>query len=118
MKIKTVFIIALIMGLTSTIQAQNFSAWIQDPTHKGLKARYAVSQDAFGYNTVVMELTNSILSSMDVTTSICSTEGQGKNGEHIGLSGMAICKWRFTCGPHRRCVFARRYLCALPAADG
>ena len=80
MKAKIAFITILLSCVTSAMNAQNFSAWIQDQAHPRLQVRYAITKDAFGFNTVILELTNTALSSMEVTTSICGTTDQGKNG--------------------------------------
>ncbi|MBL7816433.1 MAG: hypothetical protein JNL70_15540 [Saprospiraceae bacterium] len=96
MKIKYILISTLFVFLVTASNAQNFSTWIQDASHKGLKVRYAINKDAFGYNTVILELTNTILSSMEVTTSICSTEGQGKNGwQQISIQPNKIVRLSF-----------------------
>lgn len=74
MKIKIVFITVLLSCVTFAMNAQNFSEWIQDQAHPKLKVRYVVNKDAFGYNTVILELTNTVLSSMEITISICNTD--------------------------------------------
>jgi hypothetical protein len=72
--------IALFAFITCTMQAQGYSAWVQDKGHPTLKARYITFKDSKGANAIQLEVFSSVACTMQVTTTLCNADKKDQNG--------------------------------------
>ena len=80
MKIKIVFITVLLSCVTLAMNAQNFSAWVQDNARPNLKARYATFKDLKGYSFMHLEIASTVGCTIQVTSTLCNADSREKNG--------------------------------------
>jgi hypothetical protein len=72
--------IMLQVCLAAALHAQSYSAWVQDKGHPTLKARYIMAKDSKGYNFIQLEVASTVACSMQVTSSLCSSDKKDING--------------------------------------
>lgn len=64
---------------STAIKAQNYSNWITDQVHPELKVRYYSGKDSKGYNVVYLQIVSSKNCKLEITSSLCSKDGNTKN---------------------------------------
>lgn len=99
MKIKILaYYVILILGMQpANLKAQQqFSAWSVDPGRPTLQVRYTQFKATDGNRYIVLEMTSSVKCRMQITSTLCNADPQGKNGwKNITLEKNTLKKLSF-----------------------